>query len=567
MSEVLLELGLIVALAAILSLLGRAIKQPPIIAYLITGVIAGPLILNILQSTEVIEMMATLGVALLLFIVGISLDFRILRQTGGVVLVSGIAAMTVIGILTFFLTMNVLSLPYVTSLYLAVAFIFSSTVVVVKLLSDKNELGTLHGRITLGILIVQDIVAALALMIIPVIGKGDFTVILIQVGKGILLVIGVFLFAKLMFRRTLSLAAKSQETLFLLSLAWALIVSMAFQKLGFSVEIGALLAGISIASSKYSLEIKGKIKGLRDFFIVLFFVYFGSQLAGPITKELLINASILSGVLLLGKPLIIMSFMRIFGYRKRINFFTGLNLAQISEFSLIILLLGFNLGHIPQQIVSLAILVSLITIGLSSYAIYFAQPIYKKVSRILNIFDGKKKMLGNATKSEEYEIILLGYNRLGFNLLKAFNRAKKKYLIIDFNPVTISKLSKKGINCIYGDVNDVEFLSSIKLNKTKIIISTIPELEISLNVMNHISNKNVIFIPTSHDIKESIKLYELGADYVIMPHFLGGDFMAHLLIKDNFEKREIRKEGRKQLKDLSERILQGHKHPKSRESS
>jgi Kef-type K+ transport system membrane component KefB/Trk K+ transport system NAD-binding subunit len=565
MVNILFELGLIVAIAAVLAILSRIIKQPPIIAYILAGVIAGPLFFNILQSVELIELMATLGVALLLFVVGMSLDFRVLKRVGGIALIAGLASMTIIGVLTFLITKQLFNLTQVSSLYLAVAFVFSSTVVVVKLLSDKKELDTLHGKITLGILIIQDIVAAIALMIIPVLGNGSINIVFFQLSKGVLLLIGVFIFAKFMLKGALAVAAKNQETLFLISLAWALVVSISFESLGFSVEIGALVAGISIASSKYSLEIQGKIKGLRDFFIVLFFVFFGSQLAGPITKELIIIASILSTLLLIVKPFAIMTFMKIFGYRKRINFLTGINLAQVSEFSLIILLLGFSLGHIPQQMVSLAILVALITIGISSYIIHYSQPIYKASSRFLSIFDGKKKELGTAVKGKDYEIILLGYNRLGFNLLKAFNRIKKKYLIIDFNPETISELSKRGINCIYGDVKDIEFLNTLRLNKAKMVISTIPDLDINLSALQNIINKNVIFIPTSHDIEDSIKLYKEGADYVIMPHFLGGDFMAHMLVKDNFEKRQIRKEGKRQIRELSERIKEGHKHPKSRE--
>lgn len=193
--------------------------------------------------------------------------------------------------------------------------------------------------------------------------------------------------------------------------------------------------------------------------------------------------------------------------------------------------------------------------------IYYSIPIYQKIGRFLNIFDGKKENLGNAKPNKRYEIILMGYNRLGFNLLKAFNKSKKNYLIIDYNPETITELSNKGINCLYGDVNDIEFLNSVKLNEADIIISTIPSLEVNQSVLKKINNKNTIFIPTSHNIKESLVLYRKGADYVIMPHFLGGDFMAHLLVKDNFNKKEIKSEGKKQIRELSERLIEGHRHP------
>jgi len=556
-----LELALIIGIAAILALIGRMIKQPPIIAYLITGILVGPLAFGILSSTEIVHTLARMGVAFLLFIVGLNLDFRVLKEVWGISLIAGLVEILAVGLVTFLIAVGI-GFASTPALFLAVAFAFSSTVVVVKLLSDRNELETLHGRIALGILIVEDFVAAIALMIIPVLGTGGAILIFLQLGKALLLIAGMFIFAYIFFPGVLPIVAKNQEVLFLFSVAWALIVAVLFDSLGFSLEIGALLAGMALATSKYSLEIRGKIKGLRDFFVVLFFVFFGSQLVGPITGKLIFGAIIFSAFILIGKPLIIMSIMRSFGYKKRTNFLTGISLAQISEFSLILILLGFNLGIVTQELFSLSILVALITIALSSYSIYFSQPLYKAMSGALNIFDGKRKELGTGKKNEDYDIILFGYNRIGFNLLKAFDKAKKKYVIIDYNPKTISDLSNKGVNCIYGDANDTELLQSVRINKAKIVISTIPNFDINLTIFNEIKNKKVIFIPTADRIVQARRLYECGADYVIMPHFLGGDYIAHLLVKDGFNKKLIDKEGKKQFRELAERLSEGHEHPR-----
>ena len=561
MGELILELALIMGIAAILALIGRAIKQPPIIAYLITGILIGPLVFNLMGSTEMIHTFARMGVAFLLFIVGLNLDFRELKGLGKVSFLAGITEILVVSSLAFIIAITI-GFSYTPAIYLAVAFAFSSTVVVVKLLSDKNELETLHGRIALGILIIEDFVAAFVLMIVPVLGSGDFSTIFTQVGTSILLIAGVFLFAYLIFPGALAIAAKSQEVLFLFGISWALLVSVLFDILGFSMEIGALLAGMALASSKYSLEIKGKIKGIMDFFVVLFFVFFGSQLVGPITSDLIINASIFSAFILLGKPLIIMTIMKTIGYKKRTNFFTGTSLAQISEFSLILILLGFTLGIVTQELFSLVILIALITITLSSYSIHFSKSIYKSLSPILRIFDGHKHELGIGKKTAKHDIILLGYNRIGFNLLKAFEKTKKKYLVIDYNPKTVLKLSKQGINCIYGDVNDLEMLRSVHVTKAKIIISTIPDLEANLEVMDILKDKKIIFIPTSHTISHTKKLYAAGASYVIMPHFLGGHFVAQMLVRDKFNKKKLFKEGEKQKKELDERLFEGHDHPR-----
>jgi len=557
METLLLEIGVIIGIAAIISLLGRLIKQPPIIAYLLTGVIVGPLVLNLISSTEQLQSLASIGIALLLFIIGISLDFRILRHVGGTAIIGGISTVAIVSSIIFFIAQS-LGFSSISSLYIALAFSFSSAVVVVKILSDKKEMETLHGQIALGILIVESFIAALALMIIPVITSGGALVISLQIAKFVGLIAAVIIFGKYILSGILSIAAKNQEVLFLVSIAWALVVGVTFDLFNLSTEIGALIAGMVIASSKYSLEIKSKVKGIRDFFVILFFVFFGSQLSGPISADLLKQAVIFSLFVLIGKPIVVMALTRSFGFKKRTNFMIGTSLTQVSEFSLIVILLGYSLGHIPISIFSLTVLVTLITVSLSSYAIYFSMPIYESVSRFLGLFDGKRREFGNINKHEKYDIILLGYSRLGFNLLKAFNLAKKKYLIVDYNPITIMNLSKKRINCVYGDVNDTEFLKSIKLSSAKMIISTIHEYSTNLNIMKLIDKKECIFIATSNQIHNTIDLYKNGADYVIMPHYLGGDFIANMLVRDNFNKKTLQEEGKLHIRQLRERMSESH---------
>ncbi len=555
-----LELGVIVGIAALVSLILRVIKQPPIIAYLITGIIVGPLFLNLMHSTSFIELLAHLGVAFLLFIVGLSLDFKVLRQVGGISIVAGVGAMVAVSAVSFLIALR-MGFAYTPALYLGAALAFSSTVVVVKLLSDKREIDTLHGRIALGILIVEDFVAALMLMIVPVAGTGDVSLIFFSLGKGVLLIIGVFVFSYLVLPMLFSLAAKTQETLYLASIAWALLVAIVFSYLGFSLEIGALLAGIALASSKYSLEISNKMKSLRDFFIVLFFVYFGSQLAGPLNAEIVIEACVFSAFILVGKPLIVMGFMRAFGYKKRTNFFAGVGLAQISEFSLILVLLGHTLGVVPQSLLSLTILIALITIAISSYNIYYSHAIFRFLSPLLAIFEGKKFDTDDIKKDKVYDIVLFGYNRIGFNLVKSFNKAHKKFIIVDYNPQTILELSRQGINCIYGDAHDLELLHELRLNEAKIIISTIPDFEANAAIRNSITSREVMFIATSHGFEDTERLYASGADYVIMPHFLGGAYVADLLLTDHFSKNLLMEEGRKQRRELKERVKEGQDHP------
>src|SRR3989344_6080536 len=432
--EVLVSLSLIIAVAAILTVLARIIRQPPIIAYLFAGILVGPLAFNMINpassSSELISVFAHIGVAFLLFIVGLSLDFRVLKEIGKVSAVVGIAEIIIVSGIGFLLAIG-LGFSNISALYLGAIFAFSSTVVVVKILSDKKEIDTLHGRIALGILIVEDFVAAIALMIVPLsTNSSNILVIASKFGIALLTIFIVFFIAFKWFDKLLDYLARSQEVLFLFGIGWALSLATLFDALGFSLEIGALVAGMSLASSKYTLELGGKIKPLRDFFVVLFFVFFGSQMVGPITKTLILQSVFISAIVLIIKPLIVMLTLRLFGYGKRTNFLTGLSLSQISEFSLILTLLGFTTGHITQEIMSLAVLIALITIGISSYGIYYSQAIFNRVTNALFFIEGKKQM-DRTPEKKYYDIIVFGYHRIGYKILESIKNMKMKVLVID----------------------------------------------------------------------------------------------------------------------------------------
>lgn len=548
-------LTIIIVIAAILALITRIIKQPPIIGYLIAGILVGPLFLNIIgpanQSSEFIQIFAHIGVAFLLFIVGLSLDLRVLKEIGGVASLAGICEIAVTSVIGFLIAIG-LGFTNITAIYIATALAFSSTVVVVKILSDKKEIDTLHGRIALGILIVEDFVAAIALMAIPLITNGNSSPIIIQKLLIVLaLITTVILLGTFVFSKLMNYLARNQEVLFLFGIAWALTLATVFDKLGFSLEIGALIAGISLASSRYVLEVGSKMKPLRDFFVVLFFVFFGSQLAGTISPHLIKTALILSAFILIGKPIIVMSLLRVFGYKKRTNFLAGSSLAQISEFSLIIVLLGFNLGQLTQEIMSLVILVAVITIGISSYSIYYSHSIFNKLSRLLSIFEGRHKEPIN--KEEIYEIILIGYHRMGYKVLSTIKTLKKSFAVIDYNPKVLLSLSNEKVNSFYGDAGDKNFLAEIPIHKAKLVISTIPDEYTNRTIQEHLKklNSNAVFIATVDQPRQAYDLYKDGVDYVVIPHHLGGDYLAHLIKQFGTNKDKYKEIGKKHLKELN----------------
>src|SRR3989338_4687019 len=259
--EVLIEISLIIGIAAITSIIARAIKKPLIIAYLISGILVSPLVFGIIKSDSLIQIFAHLGVALLLFIVGLSLDYRVLKDIGGVAVFAGIGEIIVTGIIGFLIAIG-LGLSYTPAVYRAAALACSSTIGVVKILSDKKETDTLHGRIAIGILIVEDFIAALVLMILPVIETGTYATILAELGKIALLISAILAVSALSFTKLTHYLAKSQEVLFLFGIGWALTIAALFNYLGFSLEICALIAGMSLASTKYTMELSSKIKPL-----------------------------------------------------------------------------------------------------------------------------------------------------------------------------------------------------------------------------------------------------------------------------------------------------------------
>ncbi|HKL24552.1 MAG TPA: cation:proton antiporter [Candidatus Nanoarchaeia archaeon] len=564
--EFVFELGTIIVIAATLAVIIKSMKQPPIIAYILTGIISGPLVLNLFKSNELVNLFATLGITFLLFIVGLSLNFKSLKKTGKAALTVGVTQVVITSLIGFLVSL-LIGFSYTPAFYVAAALAISSTVIVMNILSEKRETETLHGKISIGILIVQDFIAALILVIIPFINN-TFSSIIENIGIGIGLIFGIFLISRYLLPSLFKIAAKSQEVLFLVSIAWAVGVAALFNFFHFPIELGALIAGMSLSSSKFSFEISGKIKGLREFFVIIHLIFFGSLLTGPITWNMIGNAGIFSLIVLIGNPLIVMTIMKRFHHKKRTNFLTGINIAQLSELSLIIAFLGFAAGAITQGTFSLIILTTLITITISTYAIEHGKKLYQKISHLLKSFEEPRKTNHEKNKAKnlrKYDVILFGYNRIGFNLLKGLRKANKKFLVIDYNPDTIDLLEKNDVPVIYGDANDPEFLEDLKLTEAKSIISTIPDLETNLTIAEHIKRKNIVFIPTSHSIEDTRGLYKAGADYVIMPHFLGGEHVSHLVTDKNLNKNSLKRESKRQKKELTERTFEGHTHP-NRES-
>jgi len=534
-----IELSVIILLAVVVTGVMRLLRQPLIIGYILTGILVSPHFLNIIKSTDSIATFAHIGVALLLFMIGLNLNPRLVKEVGKVSLVTGIGQVIFTSLIGFFIG-KLLGFSTIVSIYVAIALTFSSTIIIMKLLSDKKDLKTLYGRIAMGFLIVQDLVVIVILMFISSIQtETNLTAMLFEtVVQGVGLLLALYLISVYIFPQITSIIAKSSEFLLLFSIGWCFAIAALFNYMNFSIEAGALLAGLTLSFSPYHYEISSRLKPLRDFFIILFFIMLGSQMVFSNVSQYIIPIIIFSAFILIGNPLIVMVLMGFLKYTKRNSFMAGLTVAQISEFSLILIAMGVSAGHLTSDILSFVTVIGVITIAGSSYLIIYANKIYPHLSGFLGIFERKCKKVDEHKHHEEknYDIILFGYNRTGHNILSSLKRTKKRFLVIDYNPEIVKKLAKEGFDCRYGDATNLELLDEFDFSKLKMVVSTLPHLEANVLLIQKIrkSAKKAIIAVVSYDINEAIKLYDAGATYVFMPHFLGGHHMGAMIEEYGF---------------------------------
>ncbi len=564
MESVFIQLGIILLVAFIVSYIVRAFKQPIIIGYIIAGILISPFVLQTGASTEVIHILSEFGIAFLLFMVGLHLNPKVIKEIGTSSLIIGLLQILLTFAAGFGTAFYILGFDIVAAAYVGIALSFSSTIITMKLLSDQKQLDSLHGKISIGILIVQDLVAIAILMFISSINNGNsWTTFAVQgLLSGLGLVIILFLVGILILPRITKTIAKSQELLFLFSICWCFLIAALFSWRGFSIEIGALLAGVVLSISPYSTEISSKIRPLRDFFLIIFFIILGLNIQISSIGTILTSAIVFSLIALIFKPIVLMALTGMFGYTKRTNFLVGSTLAQISEFSIIVLTLGLAMGHITSELVSIITLTLILTITLSTYMIMYSNKFYESMSKFAALFE-KKGIKRERKISPKYEAILFGYNRIGYNILRSFKKLKKKYLVVDFNPDTIASLAKMRIPSLYGDVYDPELLDELPLDKMNLAVSTVPDYETNKLLIEKIRriNSDAIVVVRAHSIEDAFELYKQGASYVLTPHFLGGEYLAKMVGSLKMNKEKYAEEKKKHIKMLEERFVKGQRHP------
>jgi Kef-type K+ transport system membrane component KefB len=535
-----IELAVVVFIATVLGIIARMLKQPLILAFIGTGIIISHLGFFHLNDAETLQIFSDLGIMFLLFLVGLEIDFSSLKLIGKPSLIIGAAQIIGTFIVGFILS-SLLAFSPIQSAYIAIAMTLSSTVIVVKLLSEKKETGSLYGKISVGLLLVQDLVVILILVLLSGIASGSGFVpmqLMITVGKAILLFGATILIGRKVIPVIFDKIALSQELVFLSSISWAFIVAaiVSHPTIGFPIEVGGLLAGISLSNSSHQFQIFSKIKYLRDFFILIFFVILGSSLVFSNYVNIILPLLAVTLFVLIIKPLIVMTIMGVMGYRKKTGFLTALTIAQISEFSLVLASMGMKLGHLSTETVSIITGAAIISIALSTYASTHAEGLYQKLSPFLSAFQ-RKRLTEKFSEEEEFAkpIILIGSHRLGQSI--AFNLKKEDVLVIDFDPEIIHFLKKYGYTYLFGDIGDEEILERANIHNANLVISTMPDFKENSMLIKEISALKkqgiaIKIIVRSDDEKEVELLYRQGADYVIFPHFTSGQFLGRSISID-----------------------------------
>lgn len=550
------QVGLILAIAAFFGIIAKLLKQPLLIGYLFAGFFLFSF--GLVGNKEIVSSLGKIGVTLLLFLVGLEMNLKEVKVIGKTALITGLGQILFTSIIGFFLSFA-LGFSVISSIYIAIALTFSSTIIIIKLLSEKNDLNSLYGKISVGFLLVQDLVAVIILMFLSGAKSENFSLFstfLLLIKAFLLFYLTWFLSKKILPDIFAKTVGRSSELLFIVSTSWALGTSVLVGgPLGFSFEIGGFLAGLSLSNLPDHVGIASKTKPLRDFFLTIFFVALGSELVIGTYQGIILPSIILSTFVLIGNPLIVLILMGLGGYKRRTSFLASVTVAQISEFSFILMAMGYSFGYVSSTDVSVVIMVGAITMTLSTYLILNAEKIYIKLSKYLEFFEKKtvkENIFSGVDINISNHIILVGCGRTGRSLLEYFSKKSERVLIVDHDPNIFKALFAQGREVILGDITDSEIAEKLFLNRAKLIIcaiSLLPENMAILEMTKKISPKT-IFIGSVQDRHDALLLYEKGASYVLVPEIIAGEFLRHIFRSYGTSNQRIHKIGQSHYNKL-----------------
>jgi Kef-type K+ transport system membrane component KefB len=543
------DIGLAIVSATAFALFAKALRQPLLLAYLAAGIVLGPKMgFGLIEDEASISLISEIGLILLLFIIGLEIDLKKLLSSGRTLIISGISQFLIsaaIGIGFFLLIGFQIGNGRFDALYLAVAMALSSTMIVVKILYDKSELATLPGSITLGILVFQDIWAILFLSLQPNLHDPGIITIMLSFIKGAALVFLSFLLSRYLLLRVFSFIAKVPELLLITAVAWCFLIAGIAGEVGMSREMGALVAGVSLSTFPYNVDVIAKVLNIRDFFVTLFFVGLGLRIPVP-TVSLLVHAGAASLFLISTRFLSIFPVLYFMKNGLRASLIPSINLSQMSEFSLVIAALGLGLKHIGDEVVGILTFVFAITSVLSTYLIQYNNEIHLRLASVLKhlgFADINRQTSEGEEPEQPKEIVFLGFFREASSIFHEIESLQdgeagsltEKILVVDFNPLVHAELNKRRVKCVYGDISSVDTLKHAHVDRAKTVVCTIPNsvLRGTTNLrLLHLAKRlctQAQVIVTAGTIKGALELYRNGADFVFIPRIHSSKFVAGLI--------------------------------------
>lgn len=539
MNQWVLALAGVMGLAGVFGVIAKLLRQPVILGYILAGVVLAAVGKNL----DMVAAMGQIGVTLLLFLVGLELPLAELKKTGRTSVVTGFAQIVITSTLGYFLA-RILGFAPAPAVYLGVALTFGSTVMVVKLLSEKRDLQSLYGKIAIGYLLVQDFVAIGILTVLSGLAGGG-EVNWLSLGTVIIkggLMVGVAIWlSDRMWPKVLDWLGRSTEVLFVVSVGWCLVVAAAVSSkwVGFGPEIGGFLAGLALANAAQNLQIVSRVRPLRDFFLTLFFVGLGANIGLAGLGGLWWPAIVLSAFVLVGNSLMVMIILGMQGYSRRVAFMAGMVVAQVSEFSLIVVTLAVRVGHLDRSVLGLVGLVAMITMTGSTYLILHAEKIYKLIGKWLVVIELRR------TRKRETEnrnltghVILFGHNRTGKVVRPVLEKLGRRIVVVDFDPKVVEE-----IGGVYGDIADYELYEELNLDRAEMVLSTVSDVEDNLQLLSALKKKRPISVILAADAADAGRLYEAGADLVLVPHTIGGEYLSHLISTHGLDKKYLQEKG------------------------
>ena len=563
-----IDVALCIIAAWVLAVICQVARQPLLIAYLAAGFAIGPHGFRWITNLDSIQTISEIGLILLLFLIGLEMDLKKMLGSGRVIFVTALAQILgCIALGWLFFGWLGPAKTWLEGLYLAVAAAMSSTIIIIKILYDKRELETLVGRITVGVLVLQDLFVILFLAVQPNLKNPAFAPLAVAFGHVLLLVGVAYVVSRFLLPPMFKFVSRQPELVLVGALAWCFAMSGFADYLGLSREMGALIAGVMVSTFPYTLDVVAKVSSIRDFFVTLFFVALGMTIPTPTWSFLF---WMLAFSMLVVSSRLITIFPVLYGMRlgHRVSLLPAVNLSQISELSLVLLAIGQAAGDVSDNSISIAAFAFAFLAIDSTYAILKNDAILRKTSPWLKRVGLPDLPAGESDtrlRERPARIFLLGFSWTASSLLEEITREKPALLgdllVVDFNPLVSERLRARGVRVVYGDISQRDTLLHAGVAKAEIIVCTLPD-----TVLKGASNRKLLaqlralnpdaqIIVHAEKIADVDSLYAAGANYVTVPRLLEAvDLLKALETAGQKLLDQKRKEQAEQLEERDEVI-------------